>query len=369
MRGRTFNAILFAVVVSRQLPSVTCECSLLLYADGLGTRHATLGGIPSDPDAWFSGRVATPAGDSATVVSMLSTGCAHPMIGSVSMSSDGARVKKLWEYHSKRGLAHGLVTSKCADDGSSSGFLVSSKDRYDLTSVASAITSLRPAPFMVSGGFSHSLWRSAVANSSSYVEFDSEASSAYSELCEYPSRASFPERCSEGLSRGLEAGGKRGFFLSVMYAGVDMAAHSGSSEDVDDALAVLRRTIDESVGFLSKSCPKDWRMVVVGSHATGGNGTHRHHSEAGTPVPFYARGFSSGRLSAVESMMDVGRLFAPSLSCVKSTSRHQVFHYRDARDHEPLSMVESVTNLTLFFILLFLLPYALFSACCEGYMV
>jgi len=225
---RIFVCLMWVVYLPHSLGLPTGTCSVMFYADGFGTGHATYSDIPAD--ASNSGSVATPDGDSALVTSMLSTGCASPVVGGLSMMKTGRNrvaAAKVSEKISRRGVPYVLVSSKCVDDGTSSAFTVSWPDRYDKSGVASAISRTRPAPFLLSGGFSRSLWTAAAANSSGYIEFDSEAGSAFAETCEYPETSDFPERTREALKRVAERGGGVGFFAVLPFVGVEMASHSG----------------------------------------------------------------------------------------------------------------------------------------------
>ena len=352
------------VLVLMSLPvavgTVAGACSGLLYADGLGAGHATWGDIPSDAWLWGRGDVATPAGDSALVTSMLSTGCGSPTVGGLSMMKSGrtqVAAAKMSEKFARRGIPYALVSSKCVDDGTASAFTVSWPDRYDMSGVASAISSARPAPFLLSGGFSRSLWTAAAANGSAYVEFDSTARSAFAETCEYPGTADYPARVRDALQRADERGDGRGFFAILSYAGVDMASHSGKG--LDEALRVLRVTLKETEVFLSRSCA-DWKLVVVGSHITGGchaNGTlaHRAHSPAGTMVPVFTRGVSARLVGRASTMADVARLLEPSLKC-SLAPRHDTFQYQGTHSHTHGRMTSGEVATTHGFIIaLFLL--------------
>ena len=73
------SSLLVYLPLSLGLPTGTC--SVMFYADGFGTKHATYGDIPADAWQWNRGAVATPHGDSAMVTSMLSTG-AHRLLSS-----------------------------------------------------------------------------------------------------------------------------------------------------------------------------------------------------------------------------------------------------------------------------------------------
>lgn len=323
------------VYIFLSLPGATATargaCSVLLYADGVGSGHAAWGDIPADAWQWNRGDVATPSGDSALVTSMLSTGCASAPSGGLSMMKSGrtaVAAVKMSERFLRRGWPFVLVSSKCVDDGTASAFTVSWPDRYDKIGVASAISSMRPAPFLLSGGFSRSLWTAAAANESAYVEFDSTAGSAFAETCEYPAATDYPARVRDALGRASERGNGKGFFAVLSYAGVDMASHSGKG--LDEALRVLRTTLKDTEAFLARTCT-DWKLVMVGSHNTGGclaNGTlvHHRHSAGGTRVPVFARGISRRLIENAQTMDDVARLLEPRLRC-SVAPRHDTFYY------------------------------------------
>jgi hypothetical protein len=359
------RAVCFLLVcLSGALAAPSGTCTVLVYADGFGFGHASYGNIPSNAWQWSRGAVATPAGDSALVTSMLSTGCASPSIGGLSMMSQNTAAAKMSQKISRRGLPYTLVSSKCVDDGTASAFTVSWPDRYDKSGVASAISSALPAPFLLSGGFSRSLWTAAAANDSAYVEFDSNAGSAFAETCEYPAVSDYPARARDALDRVADRGGGAGFFAVLSYAGVDMSSHSGKG--LADALSVLRQTLTETEAFLARTC-SHWKLVLVGSHDTGGclaNGTltHRTHSAAGTLVPLFARGVSSRGVQSAASMSDVARLIEPSLRCA-AAPRHGTVHYRGSHSGN-LVTGEVVTTygfvIAIFLVMLFV-PCVLFE--------
>jgi hypothetical protein len=365
---RIFVCLTWVVYLPLSLGLPTGTCSVLFYADGFGTGHATYGDIPADAWQWNRGSVSTPDGDSALVTSMLSTGCASPVVGGLSMMKtghNGVAAAKVSEKFSRRGVPYALVSSKCVDDGTASAFTVSWPDRYDKSGVASAISSTRPAPFLLSGGFSRSMWTAAAANSSGYIEFDSEAGSAFAETCEYPETSDFPARTRDALKRVAERGGGVGFFAVLSFAGVDMASHSGKG--LDAALRTLRLTLKQTEGFLAKTCSQ-WKLVLVGSHDTGGcsaNGTleHRSHSTPGTLVPLFTRGVSSRLVGGVKSMSDVARLLQPNIRC-SLAPRHDTFDYHGA--HSGIRMTTSEVAAThgfviAIFLLLVFVPCVIFD--------
>ena len=340
------------------------ECSVLVYADGLGFGHAAMGGIPSDAWRWSRGAVMTPSGDSALVTSMLSTGCASPATGGLSMTPSGAAAMKLSEKVLRRGGSYALVSSKCVDDGTASAFTVSWADRYDLRGVASAISGVKPAPVVLSGGFSRSLWTAASVNESSYVEFGTAARSPYAETCEYPQAIDFIARSRDVIRRAAGRASGAGFLAILSFAGVDMASHSGKG--VDEALGVLRRTVEETESFLSRNCSR-WKLVVVGSHNTGGmmaNGTfaHGHHSPGGTLVPLFARGVPSSAVDGAKTMADVARLFAPSLRCAASPRHAQYIggHYQGSHHSGTVPPQESAA---VYFFIILIVALVLFIPC------
>jgi len=342
---------------------------VLVYADGLGSGHADVGGIPSDAWRWSRGAVETPPGDSALATSMLSTGCASPRVGGLSMTPAGVAATKLLDKVHRRGGAYALVSSKCVDDGTSSAFTVSWADRYDLEGVASALSTTIPAPVVLSGGFSRSLWTAASVNGSSYIEFGTAARSPYAETCEYPPGVDFIARSRDTIRRVADRAGAGGFLAILSFAGVDMASHSGKG--VAEALEVLRRTVDETESFLSSNCAR-WKMVVVGSHNTGGmlpNGTlaHDHHSPGGTLVPLFARGISSTAVGNAKTMADVARLFFPSLRCAVAPRHTQYVggqyigeHYYGSHHSGTVPPNESAT---VYFFIILVITLACFIPC------
>lgn len=356
----------------RTCASFSGECAVLVYADGLGFGHAAVGGIPSNSWKWSSGGVPTPDGDSSLVTSMLSTGCMSPPPGALSMTPRGRAAYKLSETFSRRGAAYALVSSKCVDDGTASAFTVSWPDRYDLCGVASAISTASPSPFLLSGGFSRSLWTAASVNGSSYVEFSTPAKSAYAETCEYPPASDFTARSADALRRAAEKGGVNGFFAVLSFAGVDMASHAGKVEDVVEQLNVLRRTLDETERFLESNCSR-WKMVIVGSHDTGAmsmNGTlsHDHHSVGGTFVPLFARGVSNDAFVGVKTMGDVARLISKSMRCSEirgfSTFPGARYHGSHYEYETPTSAGGAATVYFLYILmicLVFCIPCALYD--------
>jgi len=123
------------------------------------------------------------------------------------------------------------------------------------------------------------------------MEFDTSGASAYAERCEYPPDDTFRERAARAVRLGGSAGGARGFFLVLSDSGVDIASHVGDSGRVNASLATLRNVLVDTAETLNKTCVGGWRIVVVGSHATGGeSGAHRHHSPSGTAVPVFVAG-------------------------------------------------------------------------------
>ena len=363
-----FSVVLLFLSLAGAAGAPSGACSVLLYADGLGIGHAAWGDIPSDAWQWTRGEVATPAGDSALVTSMLSTGCASPKAGGLSMMGSGrtaVAAAKMSERFSRRGWPYALVSSKCVDDGTASAFTVSWPDRYDMAGVASAISSARPAPLLLSGGFSRSLWTAAAANGSAYVEFDSTAESVFAETCEYPAAADYPERARVTLQRAADRGDGAGFFAVLSYAGVDMASHSGKG--LDEALRVLRATLKETEAFLAHTCA-DWKLVMVGSHDTGaclanGTLTHHKHSPAGTRVPVFARGVSSRLVERANTMADVARLLDPGLKC-SVAPRHDTFYYQGSHAGMHMTSSEVATTqgfIVALFLLLVCVPCVIFD--------
>lgn len=307
----------------------------LVVVDGLGKRHANFEALRGLNDSWWRGTTVPPSGDSATIALGLRGGCAEP----------------LWQQLARSGAAYGLITSKCADDGTSAGFLVTPQDRYDLPSVAASIALLAPPPFLVSGGFSRSLWLASNESSANFIEFDSPGSTAYAETCEYTNPKLLPKRVARAARLGIKAGGAHGLFLTVVNADVDLASHAQDEVRVTDAVGTLRTTLDALADLLADGNSGGWRIVVVGSHATGGDtGTHGHHSPAGTPVPIFVAGQDAKgsniatilRSTAKDTLSydEVARIVAPTLSCaaarhVKDVSapigRHFEMHRPDAK--------------------------------------
>lgn len=304
------------------------RCVVLAFVDGLGDRHAdldALDGLAASP-SWWRGHTVPPPGDSSLVVRGLRGGCASPP----------------WTHHAENGAAYGLLTTKCANDGTAAGFLVTSPDRYDLDAVSSAIASLAPAPYLVSGGFSRPLWSSA--RTVPFVEFDTSGASAHAERCEYPPADTFRERAARALRLGVKAGGARGVFLTVVDADVDMASHAGDAARVNASLAALRDVLEDTADALRRTCVGAWRVVVVGSHATGGaGGDHRHHSPPGTPVPVFVAGRDEHGRDLAQTMRarkrdalafeEVARAVAPRLACAGAG------RYADPTDAAPPRVV------------------------------
>ena len=298
-------------------------CEVFVHADGLGVRGSSRvfrGGLVDDTDVGVvrraNGTFASVAGDSWRV------GAAY----------QGGRLAGFYRECASRGVPFGLLTTKCADDGTSSAFLVETGDRYDLRGTSESIARLRPAPFLVSGGFSRTLFEATsrevgtpspppprglvshllnaygvdehldpldrVAESRTVpgvIEFDTLGGSAFGETCEYPPTSSFEERLVRAVRKGVEAARlspRRSFFLVVVYTPIDAAAHAGNETKFDEAIETLRRSLAAAIRETNETCAGGWRFTVVGSHATGGgseNGTafHGRHSPPGTPVPYY----------------------------------------------------------------------------------
>ena len=165
--------------------------------------------------------------------------------------------------------------------------MVSTTDRYDLRGVSESISRLRPSPYLISGGFSRSLFEATsreverpteppplglasrvlraygvddrlepldhVAEARAVpeiVEFDSLGASAYGETCEYPSPSSFEERVVRGVRKGIDAARgspRRSFFLVVSYSGIDLAAHARNATRFDEAIDRLRLALASTV--------------------------------------------------------------------------------------------------------------------------
>lgn len=312
------------------------SCELFLHADGLGVRGSSIAFDFPVPDGSSRrlGTFGSFGGDSWSALS----------------SYQGGRPGSFYRWCASRGVEFGVLTTKCVDDGTTSGLLVDVGDRYDLESVCSAISVLRPSPYLLSGGLSRVLFEttsravsspstgpprsalshllgaygvderlrplraSASRSVSSAVEFDTSGSTAFGETCEYPPASTFEER----LARALEIPPSRGlgnFFLAAVYAEVDMASHSGDAARFERALATLRDALASATRAMASGCPGGWRMTVVGSHATGGgreNGTalHRHHSPAGTPVPVFR---AESANASFASPLDEVEMFADAL--------------------------------------------------------
>ena len=317
------------------------QCAVVFFADGIGERHVGLEVARGFLDAkaenvssssssifWHRGSTVPPSGDASVAVRALRGGCSRP----------------LWRHFARGGAAYGLLATKCADDGTAAGFLVTPEDRYDLPSVGRAISGLSPPPYLVSGGFSRSLWRRAVGLP--HVEFDSSGSNAYGETCEYVSPATLEERVSRAVRKGLDAGGDRGFFLAVSDADVDMASHARNGRRVEETVRGLLSAATSSAETLSRACPERWRVVIVGSHETGGSGggaagEHGHHSPSHTAVPVFVAGSSIAGNGSLGSMpyKPVGKRVAPRLPCggvanpagPLRTARGVMFHRPDER--------------------------------------
>lgn len=323
------------------------QCGVLFFADGVGERHVglevargfletTVENVSSASIFWHRGSTVPPPGDASVALRALRGGCSSP----------------LWRHFARGGAAYGLLATKCADDGTAAGFLVTPEDRYDLPSVGRAIAGLSPPPYLVSGGFSRSLWRRTVGLP--HVEFDSSGSKAYGETCEYVSPATLEERVSRAVRKGLDAGGDRGFFLAVSDADVDMASHARNGRRVEETVRALLSAATATAETLSIECPDRWRVAIVGSHETGGPGggaagEHGHHSPPHTPVPVFVSGSSiagNGSLGRID-YDSVGKLVAPRLPCLGTdpaapvrAPRRMIFHRPDERSAVSTADVE-----------------------------
>ena len=308
IRDSSFTLFDVPEYVSGSGPWSQKQCAVLVFADGVGDRHVNLDAARVFHDAknntvsWRRGWTVPPPGDASVALRALRGGCARP----------------LWRHFARGGAAYGLLATKCADDGTAAGLLVTPEDRYDLPSVGRAIANLSPAPYLVSGGLSRSLWRRTVGLP--HVEFDSSGSNAYGETCEYVSPATLEERVSRAVRKGLEAGGDRGFFLAVSDADVDMASHARDGRRVEETVRALFSMATETSETLSRECPESWRVVIVGSHETGGAGggaagEHGRHSPPDTTVPVFVAGSSGNGSLGMIPYASVGRLVAPRLPC------------------------------------------------------
>lgn len=279
------------------------QCVVVVAADGLGVSHAVRAS-----DAWWRGTTVPPEGNAADVVNGLRGGCDAP----------------LWTHFARARAAYGLVSSKCVNDGTAAGFLVTVQDRYDLETASADIVALDPPPFLLSGGFTRPLWRRAFE--APFMEFDSSGATAFAETCEYPSPSALPARVDRALALGARAGAHHGYFVVVADASVDMAAHAGDGAKLNASLLTLETIMHLAADTLNRTCIGAWRVVVFGSHATGGiNGTHRHHSPAGTAVPVFvigrdAQGNDLGRAVGRNGRRaltfdEIARVIAPSRRC------------------------------------------------------
>jgi hypothetical protein len=295
---------------------------VLFLLDGVGHGLAERGGLPSSSGRWARGAVSTPEGDTCDISSMLATGCDSLAPGAVSTTRQGVPADKISQSFSRAGYLFGLVTTKCGDDGTSSGFVASWKDRYDLDGVATQIAELKPAPALISGGFSRSLWKAAASQGAKFVEFESLGGSAFSETCEYPNSTSFERRATRAMDFLDSSGGR--YLLVFIFTGIDSAAHAGDEARVTKELASARASIS-SIETHLESGGGAWKMVVVGSHDTGGvstNGSlsHAHHSKPGTSVPLFSRGVREYEVTKAKTMGDVSRLLSTKMTCSRDRS-------------------------------------------------
>lgn len=334
MRLRFFRFVACVFILSLSREALGAKLRVVLFVlDGVGEGAAAAGSLPSKSGRWARGSVSTPAGDSSAVASALATGCDGVAPGTVSLTPSGAAADKISQRFARSGYAFALLTTKCADDGTSSAFVASSADRYDLALVGESATTLSPSPSLITGGFSKSLWNATAAHGAAFVEFESEGGSSYSETCEYPKGESLTRRVSLVMDR-LEEEGDR-YFLTVVATGVDAAAHAGDASRVASELDAVREAIGAAERRL-ESGGGDWKMVVIGSHATGAlsaNGTlsHARHSSPGTLVPLFARGVTKARVSEARTMGDVSRLLSTKMTCTRERSHLYVYNGRRRR--------------------------------------
>jgi hypothetical protein len=337
--------------------------AVLVVVDGMGAGHAFRGGIPNDSDGearWTRSLVATPAGDSAMVASSLSTGCDESELrtGGVSVFKGGSSAEKLSQLFRRSGGSYGVVTSKCVDDGTSSPFIVSSFDRYDLKTVGFKISTSVPPPKVLSGGFSRNLWNAAASNGSAFVEFASRGEKAFAEICEYPAHGSFAPRAVGAVERLLSTSSDLGFLLVLVFTGVDTASHKGGGAPLDEQLSIIKNTVSEVESPLEAN-GGNWKMVVVGSHDTGGslsNGTlsHARHSAAGTLVPLFTRGVGASDVARTSTMAGVSRLISTKSICSRERSSNQRSDvvYRHGTRHGEMSRRDEGAFVWFFFMMI-----------------
>jgi alkaline phosphatase len=121
-------------------------------------------------------------------------------------------------------------------------------------------------------------------------------------------------------------GKSRGFFLTVVDADIDISAHAGDEVRVNASVTALARILKETSDTLASTCVGAWRVVVVGSHATGGAfGAHRHHSAPGTAVPVLVAGRDVDGRNIAQTLRtrnrdtlvyaEISRIIAPRRSC------------------------------------------------------
>jgi len=342
-------------IVFFPLTRVSAEKVVLAYVDGLGVGHAFRGGLPTDGSRWTRSSVESPAGDSALVASMLSTGCDELLAGGISSLKNGGPADKLRQVFGRSGASYGLVTSKCVDDGTSSPFVASWPDRYDLFNVALKISGSRPTPEILSGGFSRNLWSAAASNASTFIEFASGGSKAFAETCEYPASASFAPRSVDALERLAAASSS--FLLVLVFTGVDTASHKGTDGGgggLDEQLSIIKKTLSAVEARLEEQGGV-WKMVVVGSHDTGGalpNGTltHARHSPAGTLVPLFTRGVPALEVARTSTMAAVAKLVSPKLICsLERSATARDFVYTGSARRERVTAREEVAFFWTFF--------------------
>ena len=242
--------------------------------------------------------------------------------------------------------------------------MASASDRYDLRSVGESATTLRPAPVLITGGFSKSLWNATVAHDADFVEFESGGGTAYSETCEYPRGESLERRVRLAMDR-MDANHDK-YLLVVVATGFDAAAHSGDAKKVREALTDIRLTLESAERRL-ESGGGDWKIVAVGSHDTGGVSpegalSHARHSPAGTRVPIFARGVRRARVREARTMGDVSRLLSEKMVCTRERSHVYIDNGRDPHRHSrPHPPSEDFLELWFSFIFIFLILAVLLS--------
>lgn len=369
MRALGVLACLLAHLCARSGVAEAVKNRVVLFVlDGVGEGAAEWGGLPGtsgdEREKWSRGSVTASGTDSSAVVSALATGCDASPEGSVSVTPSSAPADKISQRFARSGYSFALLTTKCADDGTASAFVASASDRYDLRSVGESAATLHPAPALITGGFSKSLWNASVAHDANFVEFESGGGTAYSETCEYPRGESLERRVRLAMDRMDENHDK--YLLVVVATGFDVAAHSGDARKARDALIDIRGALRFAERRLERG-GGDWKIIAVGSHDTGGVSSdgalsHARHSP-GARVPVLVRGARRARVREARTMGDVSRLLSEKMTCTRERSHVYVDNARNPHRHShPDPPSEAFLELWFSFVFFFLI-LAVFLSC------